>query len=337
MKIKYYSSVLFLISLGLISASAATPVSDFTYKIREGKVTILSYKGSEPNVEIPATIEDTPVLIIGSNAFRDTDTLETVIIPDTVTEIEIAAFRECVNLKSVSIGKNVSIIESNVFEQCPSLETITLGKNVSWIGNYAFAQCTSLKTITFPSSLTHLGLVAFKDCTALSQVYFMGNTPGVPMNTSGSYPPQNNYVFSEPYPTLYYLEGTAGWTGEYYTDQNGDFVKGDPFPSGRLVIYPGVEVGVLPPIQKNRFNVNWWTKGATLETWTLPGDEPELFLSKRVIKENEIEMTLVFGGALESSTNLKDWVSVETTSPYLVSVPTTDQKFYRAVSSEVVE
>jgi oligopeptide transport system permease protein len=71
MKIKYYSSVLFLISLGLISASAATPVSDFTYKIREGKVTILSYKGSEPNVEIPATIEDTPVLIIGSNAFRE--------------------------------------------------------------------------------------------------------------------------------------------------------------------------------------------------------------------------------------------------------------------------
>jgi hypothetical protein len=336
MKIKYYSSILFLISLGLISVSAATPVSDFTYKVQGGNVTILSYKGSEPNVEIPAVIEDAPVIIIGSNAFRDIDTLETVIIPDTVTEIEISAFRQCANLKNVSMGKNVSIIGSYVFEQCPSLETITLGKNVSWIGNYAFTQCSSLKTITFPSTLTHLGEWTLKDCTALTQVYFMGNTPGVPVDLT-SFPFEKNYVFTEPYPTLYYLEGTAGWAGEYYTDQNGDFVKGDPFPSGRLIIYPGVEVGVLPPIQKNRFNVNWWTKGIALETWTLPADKPELFLSKRVITENEIQMTLVFGGALQSSTNLKDWEPVETASPYLVSVPTGGKKFYRAISSEIVK
>jgi hypothetical protein len=275
-------------------------------------------------------------MVIGSHSFYDTDTLETVIIPDSVTEIEVGAFRQCANLRSVSIGKNVSIIGGYVFERCPSLETITLGKSVSWIGNYAFTECSSLKTITFPSTLIHLGMVAFKDCTALTHVYFMGNTPGVPYDLSGSYPPKNNYVFTEPYPTLYYLEGPAGWAGEYYTDQDGNFAQGNPFPSGRLIIYPGIEVGVLP-IQKNRFNVNWWTEGATLETWAPPADEPELFFPKRVITESETRMTLVFGGALQSSTNLKDWETVETASPYQVSVPIGSGKFYRAVSFEIVE
>ena len=110
--------------LNSLSETAASPVSDFTYKVQEGKVTILGYKGSEPNVEIPATIEDTPVMVIGSHSFYDTDTLETVIIPDSVTEIEVGAFRQCANLRSVSIGKNVSIIGGYVFERCPSLETL---------------------------------------------------------------------------------------------------------------------------------------------------------------------------------------------------------------------
>jgi hypothetical protein len=55
------------------------------------------------------------------------------------------------------------------------------------------------------------------------------------------------------------------------------------------------------------------------------------------VKDGKVEMTLVFGGTLQSSTNLKDWEPVETASPYLVSVPTGGGKFYRAVSSEVVK
>ena len=93
----------------------------------------------------------------------------------------------------------------------------------------------------------------------------------------------------------------------------------------------------MPTLQKNIVSANWWTKGIALETWTLPADEPEVFVPKRMIKENEVQMTLVFGGALQSSTNLRDWEPVETASPYLVSVPTGGEKFYRAVSSEVVE
>jgi hypothetical protein len=55
------------------------------------------------------------------------------------------------------------------------------------------------------------------------------------------------------------------------------------------------------------------------------------------VKDGNVEMTLVFGGALQSSTNLKDWETVETASPYQVSVPVGSVKFYRAVSFEIVE
>ncbi|NCC61001.1 MAG: leucine-rich repeat domain-containing protein, partial [Verrucomicrobiae bacterium] len=230
------------------------------------------------------------------SSFLDCTQLKNVLIKGQITTIGDESFSGCSSLKSLALPSSLTGIGNRAFAGCPFLETITLGKSVSRIGNYAFAQCSSLKTITFPPMLTHLGEWAFKDCTALTQVYFMGNTPGVPFDPL-SLPFEKNYVFSEPYPTLYYLEGTAGWAREYSVNQFGNFIKGDPSSSGRLIIYPGIEVGA-PILQKNILFANWWTKGIALETWTLPGDEPEVFVSKRVITENKTQMTLVFGGAL---------------------------------------
>ncbi len=268
-------------------------------------------------------------------SFLDCTQLKNVLIKGQITTIGDDAFGGCSSLKSLELPASLADIGTRAFAGCFSLETITLGKSLSRIGDYAFTECTSLKTITFPPTLIHLGEWTFKDCTALTHVYFMGNTPGVPFDPL-SFPFEKNYVFSEPYPTLYYLEGTAGWAREYCVNQFGNFIQGNPFPSGRLIIYPGIEVGI-PPIPKNIRSANWWTEGATLETWTLPADEPELFFPKRVITESETRMTLVFGGTLQSSTNLKDWEPVETASPYQVSIPIGSGKFYRAVSSEVVD
>ena len=272
---------------------------------------------------------------VGAGSFQNCTQLENVLIEGQITTIGDDAFGGCSSLKSLELPASLADIGTRAFAGCSSLETITLGKSLSRIGNYAFEECSSLKTITFPPTLIHLGGWAFEDCTALTQVYFMGNTPGAPFNPL-SFPFEKNYVFSEPYPTLYYLEGTAGWAREYSVNQFGNFVKGDPSPSGRLIIYPGIEVGV-PTLQKNIVSANWWTKGATLETWTLPADEPEVFIPKRVITENDTQMTLVFGGTLQSSTNLKDWETVETASPYLVSVPTGGGKFYRTISPVAAE
>ncbi len=276
------------------------------------------------------------VTIIGSEAFKECFGLTQMTIPEGMSELGGGAFRRCVNLTNIVLPDGVTELGESLFRDCSELENVLIKGQITTIGDGAFSGCEALETITLPYTLTHLGLRAFTDCSALSRVYFKGNTPLVTFRQLPQYPPLPETVFSEPYPTLYYLEGTTGWAGEYLADQFGNFIEGKEPLSGMVILFPGIEIGV-PSLPSQMRPVNWWTEGIALETWTLPGDEPELFLSKRVIKENEIEMTLVFGGALESSTNLKDWEPVETASPYLVSVPTGGQKFYRAVSSEVVE
>ena len=294
---------------------------------------------------------------LGKGVFRKCINLTNVVLPDGITELGESLFRDCTKLTEVQLSEQITkigdyafaycstltgmvlpggVTEVGVcsFQNCTQLENVLIKGQITTIGDGAFSGCEALETITLPYTLTHLGLRAFTGCSALSRVYFKGNTPLVTFRQLPQYPPVPETVFSEPYPTLYYLEGTAGWTGEYYTTIYGDFVKGEPSSSGKLIIYPGVEVGIPSFISQMR-PVNWWTEGIALETWTLPADEPEVFVPKRVITENETQMTLVFGGALQSSTNLKDWESVETGSPYLVSVASDGEKFYRTVAVEV--
>ena len=65
-------------------------------------ITIAGYTGSSTNVVIPSSInvdgEDIPVKAIASNAFRNNDTITSVIIPNSVTIIGNFAFRSCSNL-----------------------------------------------------------------------------------------------------------------------------------------------------------------------------------------------------------------------------------------------
>lgn len=63
---------------------------------------------------------------IAAKAFKNSKKLQTVVIPDTVTEIGIGSFEGCKKLKSVTIGKNVTSIGKNAFKNCKNLKKITV-------------------------------------------------------------------------------------------------------------------------------------------------------------------------------------------------------------------
>ena len=63
---------------------------------------------------------------IAAKAFKNSKKLQTVVIPDTVTEIGTGSFEGCKNLKSVTIGKNVTSIGKNAFKNCKNLKKITV-------------------------------------------------------------------------------------------------------------------------------------------------------------------------------------------------------------------
>lgn len=116
--------------------------------------------------------KDTKVICVF--AFRDCSSLESIIIPDGVTNIGGSAFYGCSSLESVTIPDGVTRIESATFDKCKSLKNIKLPDSVTNIGEFAFNSCSSLTSIIIPENVTSIGTWAFYSCSSLKTVYYGG-------------------------------------------------------------------------------------------------------------------------------------------------------------------
>ena len=87
------------------------------------------------------------ITVISPCAFYNYDNLISIVIPDSVTNIDYSAFGNCDRLADVTIGGGVTSIGANAFEYCTSLESIEITNNVNSIGSHAFRECTKLKKV----------------------------------------------------------------------------------------------------------------------------------------------------------------------------------------------
>ena len=99
--------------------------------------------------------------------FQGCESLEKIVIPNTVNEIKSGAFEKCSNLTSVTIPETVTIINRDCFRYCTSLEKIILPSKLEEMGNNVFYNCSSLKEITVPDSVTDMGESIFANCSSL--------------------------------------------------------------------------------------------------------------------------------------------------------------------------
>lgn len=129
-------------------SSSAEQEGDFTYSVDNGKATITAYTGLGLfHVDIPSSLGGYPVVAIGDAAFAFRDSLPSVSIPNSVTNIGYDAFYSCWGLTHLSIPDSVTVIRDTAFTDCTGLIVITLGGGVLSIGEYPFAGCTSLTHI----------------------------------------------------------------------------------------------------------------------------------------------------------------------------------------------
>ena len=84
---------------------------------------------------------------IPRDAFRNSDSLINIILPETVSSIEDGAFSGCYFLNNIIIPDNVISIGKSAFDDCYSFSTITIPASVTSIGEDAFYPCGSLATI----------------------------------------------------------------------------------------------------------------------------------------------------------------------------------------------
>ena len=165
-----------VISRYAVTANAANE-SDFEFIKEYGRIT--KYLGKDKNVVIPSQIGGVNVKNIGYQAFQYCDTVETVILPDTVTIIGNSAFEGCTSLKEIKIPEGIASIGNKTFFSCESLEKVTLPSTVESIGNSAFWGCTSLKSINIPEGVTSIEDSAFLNCSSLEEITLPSTVSGI--------------------------------------------------------------------------------------------------------------------------------------------------------------
>lgn len=121
---------------------------------------LCAYIGNDKTVKVPEG-----VTFIRSFAFADeeepNETITTIILPDTVNEVDTAAFAYCHSLETIIWPKNENfrIIGANLFEECFALKKIAIPKSILAIVNIILPK--NLKTIELHDNLQAIGQSAF--------------------------------------------------------------------------------------------------------------------------------------------------------------------------------
>ncbi len=137
---------------------------DYTYVVLEDNTAkITKYNSAEEIVtlDIPSSLDDYTVSIIGSEAFAGVSTIKVVNFPETLVKIEPNAFTGS-SIKKAFLHKSRQLTE---------------------IGELAFSECHNLVQVDLPSSLTTLGDKVFYYCDSLKVATFRGDTQNIPALT----------------------------------------------------------------------------------------------------------------------------------------------------------
>lgn len=203
-KNRIFVLICFLLSFVLILTSCkkedSSELNIYTFSFENDNkcyVTGLKKDNEKMDLKIPSKIYKNNVLytVIGINelAFAGLTSIESVIIPDSVSVIESQAFARCSNLKKVKLSNTLTAIDRYAFDACTSLINITLPESLTTLGYGAFRNCIKLTSINIPTNiteikdetflgdyklnyicanrLTHIYSNAFKSCTNLKQVF----------------------------------------------------------------------------------------------------------------------------------------------------------------------
>ncbi len=146
----------------------------FKYAVNdEGTYEITGFisKSDEPHkVEIPDTIDTIEVSGIGADAFKASNYISEVVIPESVTYIGDYAFYGCNYLTGVVMADSVTELGIGSFDSCTALTSVTFSKNIKVISELAFKGCTALAAVTLPEGLEKIEADAFRGCAALAEI-----------------------------------------------------------------------------------------------------------------------------------------------------------------------
>ena len=158
--------------------SSATQINEMEFQnckqlqeviFNEGLRTIEIYAfngcNSLKSIILPSTVTD-----LYAGAFGSCKRLRDVSLNEGLRVIGIYAFSLCYSLQSITIPSTVTLIEAQAFIECTGLVEVVLNEGLQKIGHACFYECTSLDSITFPSTMVEIAHEAFQNCPNLREV-----------------------------------------------------------------------------------------------------------------------------------------------------------------------
>ena len=112
--------------------------------------------------EIPDTVR-----YIGTSAFIECKSLESITIPNTVVEIKNEAFWGCSKLTEIEIPNSVTSIGNSAFNDCAGLTKVKISNSVKSVKNGTFFHCVNLVQVMIPEGVTNIENYAFVGCSRL--------------------------------------------------------------------------------------------------------------------------------------------------------------------------
>ena len=209
----YLKSIVIPDSVNYIGANAFWDCGIESVTLGNGVVTIGDSAFSYSSI-ISLTIPESVTTICGA-AFSNCYSLESISIPDSVTDIGLNAFcdtayyydesnwennvlyidNHLIKADSSVIGGEYTVrdgtitIADNAFEDCVAITNITVSEPVANIGDYAFSGCERLVSISLPDSVENIGENVFQNCDRLTTIY------GTYGSVVEAYAKENGYKF----------------------------------------------------------------------------------------------------------------------------------------------
>lgn len=189
-------SLSFCVSLTSISVDEANE----TFDSRDGCNAIIRTRGDRLLAACKGTRIPSSVDLIDGSAYKGC-LIDSVIIPEGVTQICEDAFSYCPRLSRVHISSTVEMIDEDMFYECPNISSLTVDERnkeydsrdgcnaivsgeylvrgcrttvipagVEVIGTGAFSRCTGLQSIVIPEGVTDIKSSAFYGCSSLRHI-----------------------------------------------------------------------------------------------------------------------------------------------------------------------
>ena len=175
------------------------------HRVRSIGDSAFAYKTEIETLILPDSIKN-----IDFRAFEFCKSLQNVCLPEGITTINQSAFSGCYALKSITLPTGIKSVYENAFSSCTSLQNVSLPDTLTSISTGAFDGCTALESITIPQKVKSIGNYAFSGCTALKSVLFENTEKWTiyKKNTINSYTPVSSEALASPEKAAQLLSAT---------------------------------------------------------------------------------------------------------------------------------